>query len=217
MSKTVLVMTNTPKHELIRTGAVEVTRINPIRVKKTEYVICCRHAHMAPYGPEAHGSAFLVGRISGIRMPTITRPKWLIQFDAVLEVDIPNFWRGDLNPIRYLEFDMKEILRGYTFNALREDRVTKDKKYDFDFDIAWDAFEDAAGTVLEEEIHLRKIAKKHGVEITGINYCGPGGGNPNIFATARSREQAGDFLFEVYGCKTQQDREDYVEPCIQED
>lgn len=86
--------------------------------------------------------------------------------------------------------------------------------YEFDFDVAWTAFENSKGEPLPGEYEIRKLAKKHNVEITKINYVGPGGGNPNIFARAPNRQKAGEFLYDVYNCKTQQEFEDYCEPAL---
>ena len=75
----------------------------------------------------------------------------------------------------------------------------------FDFDVAWD------GLRLER---LMAQAVRHGVRLTKIIPEGPGGGNPNVWATAPDTAAARKFLADVYGCRTLQDIEDYVDPII---
>ncbi len=89
----------------------------------------------------------------------------------------------------------------------------------FDFDVAWDAFEDRHGPI-PVEARMRKVAKDvGGVEVKMIVYDGPGGGNPNVVAEAETREAAREFLCRVLlgqplrRCK-ERDVEDYVEPYI---
>lgn len=66
-------------------------------------------------------------------------------------------------------------------------------KYQTDFDIAWDAFE-KDGEPVPIEAELRRVAKRHGVEVDSIDYCGPGGGNPCVTVTAPDRDTAERFV-----------------------
>jgi hypothetical protein len=55
-------------------------------------------------GPEDHGSAFLIGRISDVvRSPFADdqEERWLVRLDQFARVSIPNVWDGSRNPVRY--------------------------------------------------------------------------------------------------------------------
>jgi len=90
--------------------------------------------------------------------------------------------------------------------------------YVVDFDVAWDAFHDhEKNRFIPIEAQMRRIGAKYGVELTKINYNGPGGGNPNIFVTARTKEGLRKFLTKVL-CgpdATDDDVDAYVEPYLE--
>jgi hypothetical protein len=65
-------------------------------------VVCARNAQTRDAeGPEAHGTAFLVGRIKDV-VPSPENPdRWLIAFSEYAEIDVPGVWKGWRNPVRY--------------------------------------------------------------------------------------------------------------------
>jgi hypothetical protein len=75
--------------------------------------------------------------------------------------------------------------------------------YFFDFDLVLE------GIDLE---NLVNTAEKHHVILGRLVFEGPGGGNPNVFASCQSKYDARKFLYEVYGCKTLEDAETFVFP-----
>ena len=58
-------------------------------------------------------------------------------------------------------------------------------------------------------------ARDHGIIIEKIDWCGPGSGHPNVFAAAPSLGRARLFTIDVYGCKTADDVENYVDPIFE--
>jgi len=50
---------------------------------------------------ELHGTAFMIGRISDVVPSTETEGRWLVKFDEYARLDIPSFWQGWRNPVRY--------------------------------------------------------------------------------------------------------------------
>lgn len=72
-----------------------------------EYLVCCRSGINWVEGPEPHGSAFVVGRISGVVPSTETKGRWLIRISDFARVSIPGVWQGWRNPVRYT--DLKSL------------------------------------------------------------------------------------------------------------
>lgn len=76
------------------------------RTKGCAYVVCCRNGnHRQPGGPEPHGSAFLVGKISDV-IPAPTPGRWIVCFDEYAEILAPGTWQRygqSRNPIRYTD------------------------------------------------------------------------------------------------------------------
>jgi len=105
----VVVFTAKPFERILAERGTSAWRLNPSRACRCEFVVCTRNAHAKwSKGPEAHHSAFLVGRISDV-VPCPPTPendeapnnRFLIQFSAFARVDIPDYWEGDRNPIVY--------------------------------------------------------------------------------------------------------------------
>ena len=73
------------------------------------FAICTRNANADwVEGPEAHHSAFLVGKIRDVVpcLPTAENKeapenRYLIQFSKFARVNIPEIWKGDRNPVKY--------------------------------------------------------------------------------------------------------------------
>jgi hypothetical protein len=73
------------------------------------FAVCTRNANADwVEGPEAHHAAFLVGKVRDV-VPCPTTPenkeggrsRFLIQFSEFAQIDIPNIWKGDRNPVKY--------------------------------------------------------------------------------------------------------------------
>jgi hypothetical protein len=89
---------------LLSEGGTSSWRLDRNHARQCVYAVCTRNAHADwVEGPEAHHSAFLIGKVSDV-VPSPTRPeRYLIQFSeyALLDPNIPDVWKGDRNPIRY--------------------------------------------------------------------------------------------------------------------
>ena len=94
--------------------------VKPQRAQLCEYAVCTRNAkHKSVQGKEPHGSAFLIGRIRDV-VPTPRdideRPdRFLIRFSEYARVSLPNAWKGDRVPTRYM--DEREL--GIHFDKLK--------------------------------------------------------------------------------------------------
>ncbi len=70
--------------------------------RRCKYAVLCRNAHTDwGDGKEPHGTAFMIGRLSDVVPSTETDGRWLVKFDKYARLDIPDFWQGWRNPIRY--------------------------------------------------------------------------------------------------------------------
>jgi hypothetical protein len=124
-SKVLVVLTGRSRERLLREGGTSEWVLNPAVVRGFTYVVCVRHAH-PPYDPgpgarpEPHGAAFLVGKISDLVLMDNNdggRDRYLVKFDEIADVLIPDFWDGSRNPVRYV--DMADIRRrGLDVDAL---------------------------------------------------------------------------------------------------
>lgn len=110
--RALVVFTRKSKKKLLSAGGTSAWAINPATVGQFEYVICCRNSSVDPNddarpGPEPRGSAFLVGKISGIEWLYFEndRNRYRVNFSEVAEVNVPGFWDGSRNPVRYYTVD----------------------------------------------------------------------------------------------------------------
>ncbi|HEX6411139.1 MAG TPA: hypothetical protein VFZ88_11200 [Sphingomicrobium sp.] len=122
--KSLVVFTRKSKESLIRKGGTAAWALRPELVREFEYVVCARNTSRdeddgSLPGPEPRGSAFLVGRISTIEFlyNRNNRDRYIVNFDAVAEVDVPDFWDGSRNPVRYMLTE-EVRRRGIDFGSL---------------------------------------------------------------------------------------------------
>ena len=68
----------------------------------------CRNAHHPDVeGPEAHHSAFMVGKVSDVVAATEDENRWLVLFDEYAVINVGNQWEGR-NPVRFYTTDQYE-------------------------------------------------------------------------------------------------------------
>jgi hypothetical protein len=81
------------------------------RLKHAKWVIATRnHKSDWAQGEEPHGSAFLIGRISGVKAaPAPEESRFVIQFDRFAVLDVPNAWTNNRNPVAYTSLDVLGI------------------------------------------------------------------------------------------------------------
>lgn len=100
-------LTSRSKAMTFRDGGSRAWTLNHKRASSVPYAVLCRNEHGAhrpsrKEAPEAHRSAFMVARIRDL-VPDYERPedRWLVQFDAYAEVDVPDAWQGWRCPTIY--------------------------------------------------------------------------------------------------------------------
>lgn len=102
-TKCVTVLTARGITEILKTGGSKAWRLNATHAGKCSYVVCVQNSKIDWGTQEAkHHHAFMIGRISGIsRIPDHPKKRWIINIDSYAEIDIPDQWDGNRNPVSY--------------------------------------------------------------------------------------------------------------------
>ncbi|MBB5716824.1 hypothetical protein [Sphingomonas aerophila] len=86
---------------ILAVGGTQSWTLDRNRAKGCKYVVCCRNANTREAeGNEAHGSAFMVGKVSDVVSSTDHDGRWLILFSEYATVDVGEQWEGR-NPVRF--------------------------------------------------------------------------------------------------------------------
>lgn len=107
MAKNVLtVFTFRSIERMLREGGSQAWNLDPKNARRCTYLVCCRNhfAKGGAEGPEEHGAAFLVGKISGVE-PAPERPeRYIVRISeyALLNPQ-PVVWPGARNPVWYVD------------------------------------------------------------------------------------------------------------------
>jgi hypothetical protein len=114
---------------ILREGGTSAWRLDRNHARRCAYVVCTRNTQAAwAEGTEAHRSAFLVGKISDV-VPCKPTPenheardnRFLIKFSEYAQVNVPEVWTGERNPVKYRS---PETL-GIDFSALKWEQMPK--------------------------------------------------------------------------------------------
>lgn len=93
-------------------GGTASWALSAASMRDVRYVVCTRNTDRKfdeECGPrtEAHGSAFLVGKVSGLKFikEKNNRKRYLVQMSEYARVSVPDFWTHDRIPTRYTDTD----------------------------------------------------------------------------------------------------------------
>jgi hypothetical protein len=104
-SESLVVFTGKSVESILRDGGTNWWRVDRNRARSCEFVLCTRNTKAEwSEGHEDHHSGFLVGRVSGV-IPETNAPgedRFQIQFSEYARVNIPDAWKGDRNPVKYV-------------------------------------------------------------------------------------------------------------------
>jgi hypothetical protein len=102
------VFTARSPERIVREGGSQAWVLNPARAKLCKWLVCTQNLHNPNHefsdATEPHGSAFLVGKISGIRQASEEEggpDRWLITISAYARLEKKDVWKGWRNPVRY--------------------------------------------------------------------------------------------------------------------
>ncbi len=108
-NKCAVVFTAKSVERILAEGGTSSWRLDRNHARQCGFAVCTRNANADwVEGPEAHHSAFLVGKIRDVVpcLPTAENKeapenRYLIQFSKFARVNIPEIWKGDRNPVKY--------------------------------------------------------------------------------------------------------------------
>lgn len=135
---TVVVFTRKNLQTIFEQGGSGDWVANEDRLAKCAYLITVANSNAADskHSTAIHGHAFLVGKISSVVDAPENPGRKIIQLTEYAEIDIPNGWQGQRNPVRYTnlsEFGLSDDQIGWT--PFPTDRV---KEYDLTAELTID-------------------------------------------------------------------------------
>jgi len=104
-----VVFTAKTVEQMLQNGGTQSWVLNAKHMSHIRYVVCTRnsdHAHDEECGmrPEQHNSAFMVGKVSGLKKlgRRNNRDRYLVEFSDYALVEVPSFRHGSSrNPVTY--------------------------------------------------------------------------------------------------------------------
>ena len=131
---TIVVFTARSPDRIIREGGSQAWVLNPVRAKQAKWLVCTQNRHHPDHefsdATEPHGTAFLVGKISGI-VPSPENPdRWMIEISEFARISMPSIWQGR-NPVKYarlLEIVFTDI-RNLKFEPMAQREAAKLVEY----------------------------------------------------------------------------------------
>jgi hypothetical protein len=102
---TIVVFTARSPERIKREGGSQAWVLNPVHARNAKWLVATQNLHNKDHefsdATEPHGSAFLIGRISGLkRSADEPGDRWLIEIDEYARINIPNAWKWR-NPVKY--------------------------------------------------------------------------------------------------------------------
>lgn len=123
INKAIAVLTFKSREHILSVGGSCSWTLNRGHARNYEFAVCTRNANTRDAeGPEKHGAAFLIGRISDVVKSPENPDRWLLQFSEYAEVLLPDIWgKGWRNPVRYTTLEELGIdLNTLTFKPVPE-------------------------------------------------------------------------------------------------
>jgi hypothetical protein len=101
----IAVFTGTNRNEILEIGGSASWVVAEKQARRREFLVCIRNAREVDFPDhEPHGTAFLVGKISGLTPYGYDRkgmPRWIIGISEYAFVDYPEKWGEWRNPVKY--------------------------------------------------------------------------------------------------------------------
>ena len=97
---------------ILAEGGSQAWVLDAKRARACQYVICVQNRGFADdWGKVSapHHTAFIVGRLKDVvrstEDPTAKDKRWLLVFSEYAEIDVPNAWPGNRNPVLYTDLE----------------------------------------------------------------------------------------------------------------
>lgn len=92
---------------ILREGGSQAWRLSTSNASKIRYIVCVQNRNL-DWGNASHphGTAFLVGKISGVeslKEDSKGDVRKIVKISEYAEVDVPDCWEGGRNPIAYMK------------------------------------------------------------------------------------------------------------------
>lgn len=122
----IVVFTARSPERIIREGGSQAWVLNPARAKQCTWLVCTQNRHNPDYefsdATEPHGSAFLLGKVSGVRHVEDDddgKKRYLVTISEFANINVPNIWDHGRNPVRYTSLEELGIsLDGIEFHPM---------------------------------------------------------------------------------------------------
>ncbi len=118
---TIVVFTARSLDRILREGGSQAWVLNPVNARQCRWLVCTQNRHnpddeFSDAG-EPHGSAFLIGKISGVvRAPDESAgDRWMVTISEYARISLPDVWNHRRNPVRYAS--LEEL--GINLNEIR--------------------------------------------------------------------------------------------------
>lgn len=106
----VVVFTARSPERIVREGGSQAWVLNAARAKQCTWLVCTQNRHNRDHefsdATEAHGAAFLIGKVSGVKETDEEsedgKKRYLVTISEYALIAVPDFWEHDRNPVRYL-------------------------------------------------------------------------------------------------------------------
>jgi hypothetical protein len=107
MDNVVMVFTSKSLETMKEEGGSGHWAASRSRIKHAKWIVATRNKKSGwTQGNEDHGSAFLIGRVTGIKeAPAPESKRFVVLFDRYAEVNIPDAWTGNRNPVAYTDLE----------------------------------------------------------------------------------------------------------------
>ncbi len=114
----IAVFTAHSRSEILEVGGSASWVVAEKQARRREFLVCIRNTRDVDFHDhEPHGTAFLIGRISGLKAYGLDRKgiqRWIIEISEYAFVDYPDKWREWRNPVKYttleeLGIDLKKL------------------------------------------------------------------------------------------------------------
>jgi hypothetical protein len=107
MNDTVMVFTSKSFKTMTIEGGSGNWAANKSRIGHVKWLVATRnHKSTWTQGEEDHGSAFLIGRVTGVKpAPVPEEGRFIVVFDRYAEINIPDAWTNNRNPVAYTSLD----------------------------------------------------------------------------------------------------------------
>ena len=103
----IVVLTKKSTPTLLQEGGSSSWKISIKKIADYEYLVCTKNSrHDLSEHDLGHGTAFFVGRISGIKPVSGRAGRQLIKVKEYAEIEIKGVWGGWRNPIKYTTLEI---------------------------------------------------------------------------------------------------------------